>query len=505
MKNAVVMLLTLFAVVMLCAKVFAQEEEQGVKVDAQKINAAVQKGVEYLKGLQNQDGSWTVNKALESRYPEGTTALVLLALLKSGVDRNDKQIKSGFAFIRSRPYKAVYSVSCLILALEALYTPAPEPEQIAPKKKEEEKEEKKGLTLPVPPAVPYEKQVEKNFERNATPQDKQLLNDAVRWLISKQQANIWRYPGGAPGGEAPGQAGTGNLEGLEDFSNTQYAVLALNAARRMGYPVPAEVWARVAAYAIKNQEAKGPQVDWFPVPAADFDISKLKGMEEKILKELQRAVKEYNVEAKKAQKEGKTPEEAGLQKPGQEPKTSVTIPNPYKEKEYGAEKKDMFARGWAYLPKPDSVVSGSMTTSGVAALVICKVSLEGTSIWSSIKEKVNSSIRDGCAWLAKNFAVEDNPGSGQWHYYYLYGLERAGVLSLCRKLGKYDWYEQGANYLVGAQSADGSWRQDANVSATSNTCFALLFLKKATAPIIQIPGEDEIFTGEGLLGPKKGK
>jgi hypothetical protein len=491
---------------------FAQEEpapgEEGVRVNADKINAAVQKGVECLKRLQSADGSWVTNKALESRYPEGTTALVLLALLKSGMDRNDNQIKSGFAFIRSRPYNAVYSVSCLILALEALYTPPPEPEQPAEKKKEEEKkDEKKGqTTLPVPPVVPQEKQIEKNFQRNATPQDRKLLEDAVRWLISKQHTNVWRYPGGSPGGGAPTNPGTGTNSGLEDFSNTQYAMLALNAARRMGYPVPADVWLKVADYAIRNQEAKGPKVDWFPVPAADFDISKLKGMEEKILKELQKAVTDYNTEVKKAQKEGKTPEEAGVQKPGEGPKTTVVIPNPYKEKQYGAEKKDMFARGWAYLPKPEQEVSGSMTTSGVSALVICKVGLEGTAQWSSIKEKVNSAIRDGCAWLAKNFAVGSNPNAGgMWHHYYLYGLERAGVLSLARKLGNHDWYEEGANYLVVAQAADGSWAEDANISAMTNTCFALLFLKKATAPIVQLPGEGQIFTGEGLTGPGKGK
>ena len=507
MKNAAVILIALSAVVMLCVEISAQEEEEGVKVDAGKINAAVQKGVEYLKRLQSPDGAWIVNKELESKYPEGTTALALLALLKSGVDRDDKQIKSGFAFVRLRPYKAVYSVSCLILALEALYSPPPEPEQPPEKKKEEEKkDEKKDQTaLPVPPAVPYEKQVEKNFQKNATPQDRQLLDAAVKWLISQQQANIWRYPGGMQGGGAPGMPGTGDLSGLEDFSNTQYAILALNAARRMGYAVPQDVWAKVAAYAIKNQEAKGEQVEWFPVPAADFDISKLKGMEEKILKELQKAVKDYNAEVKKAQKEGKSPEEAGIQKPGEGPKTSVVIPNPYKEKTYGAEKKDMFARGWSYLPKSDSPVTGSMTTSGVAALVICKVGLEGTPAWSSIKEKVNSGIRDGCAWLAKNFAVEGNPVGGLWHYYYLYGLERSGVLSLCRKFGKRDWYEEGADYLVRAQNPDGSWKEDRYISALSNTCFALLFLKKATAPIIQLPGEGEIFTGEGLVGPKKEK
>ena len=37
--------------------------------------------------------------------------------------------------------------------------------------------------------------------------------------------------------------------------------------------------------------------------------------------------------------------------------------------------------------------------------------------------------KDGFAWLDVNFAVDRNPGRNApaWHYYYLYGLERAAI------------------------------------------------------------------------------
>jgi hypothetical protein len=472
---------------------------QGVDVDAKAIDKAVKKGVEHLKGLVNPDGSFITSNALEKKYPEGTTALVLFALLKSGmVNRNDKLIINGFRFIRSKPYTTVYSVSLLILALEARYAPKPKP-AAAPRPKPEKKSKKGMATVPSPPA---EKVAKDNFKKKASPDDRRLLNSAVRWLLSKQQANIWRYPGGSPGGTTPENGGSGPLSGMEDFSNTQYAMLALNAARRLGYPIQSNVWLKAADYCFKNQEKTGPEVKWFPVPAADFPIAKLRKMRDQYLKELTTAIKKHNKEVKKAHRQGKDPEAVGLTKDG--PRTSVTKPDPYKEKKFGDESLKMYARGWAYLPKDTKYQSGSMTTSGVATLIICKDALEFAGKYKAIQKKADKAIRDGCAWLARHFTIRSNPrGRGAWHYYYLYGLERAGVLSLVREFGKHKWYEQGVKYLLSAQQGNGAWTAGGQSSELVNTCFALLFLKRATTPIIGIPEESGTFTGSDLFGSNR--
>jgi hypothetical protein len=187
------------------------------------------------------------------------------------------------------------------------------------------------------------------------------------------------------------------------------------------------------------------------------------------------------------------------------PKTTVVIENPYKE--FGDEKAKMYARGWGYIPKGKApqhqwmeTICGSMTTSGAAALMICKASLEGTSLYNRFKKKMNQGVRDGCAWIAKNFSVTANPGRGGYHFYFLYGMERVGVLTLCPAFGEHKWYEEGANYLLGHQSGNGCW-SGGGESDLVNTCFALLFLKRATTPIVDIP--EDIGTGSDLFGPGK--
>jgi hypothetical protein len=188
------------------------------------------------------------------------------------------------------------------------------------------------------------------------------------------------------------------------------------------------------------------------------------------------------------------------------PKTTTVIEDPYRK--YGVEEVKMYARGWSYIPeglagehKWMEVKCGSMTTSGAAALMICKAALEGTGPYRAAEDKINKSIRDGCAWLANNFTVTTNPGRGGYHFYFLYGMERVGVLTLCRMLGKHDWYEEGANYLLGAQSGNGSWSVNTGESPLVNTCFALLFLKRATTPIVELP--EQAYTGEDIFGGKR--
>jgi hypothetical protein len=85
-----------------------------------------------------------------------------------------------------------------------------------------------------------------------------------------------------------------------------------------------------------------------------------------------------------------------------------------------------------------------------------------------------------------------------WQYYWLYGLERAGVLAGVTHVGNHDWYLEGARYLLEARRDDGSWiggpaleggaredgvGPDAPTANLLDTCFALLFLKRATSKV----------------------
>jgi len=66
---------------------------------------------------------------------------------------------------------------------------------------------------------------------------------------------------------------------------------------------------------------------------------------------------------------------------------------------------------------------------------------------------------------------------GQRDYYFLWSLERVGVLFGTERIGQVEWYPWGVRRLLPAQKADGSWT--GNYDAVISTSFALLFLCRA--------------------------
>ena len=128
------------------------------------------------------------------------------------------------------------------------------------------------------------------------------------------------------------------------------------------------------------------------------------------------------------------------------------------------------AKGWSYGPKGNRPY-GSMTAGGVAALTILDY-------LQDVDWKQDAAIKGGLEWLRDNLLLTDNPGrSGPHHYYWLYALCRAALLTETDKFGKVDWYLDGAAYLLANQEADGSWNKK-----SVDTCFAILFLRRATRP-----------------------
>jgi hypothetical protein len=132
-------------------------------------------------------------------------------------------------------------------------------------------------------------------------------------------------------------------------------------------------------------------------------------------------------------------------------------------------------RGWGYKDGAEGKGYGSMTAGASGAVCIYDFIL-------GIEFRKERAAIDGLAWLAKNWTVEDNPGRPKWfHYYYLYGVERAGMLYDTTRIGPHDWYLEGANHLLDHQNPDGSWGTAEKLDNTTwGTCFAILFLKQAT-------------------------
>jgi hypothetical protein len=146
--------------------------------------------------------------------------------------------------------------------------------------------------------------------------------------------------------------------------------------------------------------------------------------------------------------------------------------------------------GWDYRQGRTRVEHsyGAMTAGGASSLAICKHYLKKE--W-----KRDPAISRALAWLGANFSVTSHPKfdwkipSHGWVHYWLYALERAGMLCEAEKLGTRDWYAEGAGKLLEAQGKDGAW--DGDRDKITNTCFAILFLRRATKPLPKVATTDK--------------
>ena len=149
------------------------------------------------------------------------------------------------------------------------------------------------------------------------------------------------------------------------------------------------------------------------------------------------------------------------------------------ESQYFDERKDpeYAAKGWSYTsPAKDPRAYHAMTAGGISSLAIYDYLLGKD--W-----KQRTVTKGGIHWISQFWTVSSN-------YYYLYGLERAGVLTGNDKFGRNAWYPLGAQWILDHQDASGGWiaswsdKPDEYVWNTFNTCFSILFLKRATRPLV---------------------
>jgi len=145
--------------------------------------------------------------------------------------------------------------------------------------------------------------------------------------------------------------------------------------------------------------------------------------------------------------------------------------------------------GWAYYgytaQSDERVPYGSMTAGGLASVLIYRHYLK-------LSAKSEPHVVKAKRWITENFSVRENPKMsslpagfmGPVYHYWLYALERSGVLGNVDKFGAHDWYQEGAARLLETQAKEGFWVDGGNGRAVSDTCFAILFLRRATAPLV---------------------
>lgn len=149
--------------------------------------------------------------------------------------------------------------------------------------------------------------------------------------------------------------------------------------------------------------------------------------------------------------------------------------------------------GWGYVMQgqQDQSAYASLTCAGACGAAICLYAM------GKKNPKSDPVVSKAVKWLAKRWEAErnvwiDNSSIVQlsnWQYYHLYSVERVGSVLRMKKIGKQAWYPVGSRWVVDRQRGDGSWVDPGADSDrpqylhTADTCFAILFLAKATPPL----------------------
>ena len=84
-------------------------------------------------------------------------------------------------------------------------------------------------------------------------------------------------------------------------------------------------------------------------------------------------------------------------------------------------------------------LTGSMTSAGITALTICEVMLRNSKQAKKLRKeraRMRDAVHAGYAWMLNNFSVRKNKHGHAFHFYYLYGLERACELGQIATVGK---------------------------------------------------------------------
>ncbi len=419
---------------------------------ADLVNQAIDSGVDFLKQVQNREGGFD---GIYQNY-NGQHALCLLALLHGGVARDDKSIERGMAYLEAKTWAVLsypYEAGIMLMLLQKYY----------------EKEARDAGVFTATTADQYKK-ARRQLRDSLPPARVKIIDQLVGNLDAVYVSSSSGYTY---------NVGRGNVGG--DSSCTQYAMLGYRAASLLGADVRSEVFKREARRLIDSFD----EIKKFkPVPFEDIEEVSDDAVEET----------DNSGKGTGAKKKVRKTTTRGMVQPG----------------------------GWGYsLAQGGAVLQ--FTAAGVGTLATCldELRLRGE-LQPDFEESIEKRICAALAFMGETYVGEsDLPGEaigslenatdGHGAYYNLYSVERGCSLAKVRKLnGTVDWYAIGAQLLIEAQNDDGCWGRnrrygpDAAVSVTPalvNTCMAILFLRRASMPVLTKHRERDKTPPED---PKKG-
>jgi hypothetical protein len=420
--------------------------------EQKRVNDAIDKGLEYLKGKQRPDGTWS------DFHPVGLTALPGLTLLECGVPRDDPRVQAAAAYVRSAVPKLdrTYELSLCILFLDRLGEPGDRPLiQAMALRLIAGQSLTGGWAYTCPVLEPLE--------------ERQLM---LALQKTKPASNLDLFlpaPGERPppelfvpgkGGKSPDLAVPGRKPGGPDANREEAkpgvafpGELPVPPEKKPAKPPqPAESLARVHALLpprLKNVAAltpsalAGPFPPHGPVQTTDNSNT------------------QFAILGLWAAGRHEVPMERSLALLVRRFRSSQTRDG-----------------GWGYSYQPGShAQSPSMTGAGLLGLAV------GHGLVRSGDNPVRGAIRDpeierGFRYLARHIGGQLG---GDINLYFLWTLERVGVLYSQRTIDKKDWYAWGARRLLERQGKEGEWGVGGyhGSQPLMDTCFALLFLKRA--------------------------
>lgn len=308
-------------------------------------------------------------------------------LVQKSVERIVKQVRAGEYSSNNNPQHQVYEATISLLLLEAAG----------------------------PDLYPYE------------------IDTITAYLLARQKSfGAWYYPNQGDHG---------------DTSITQYGLLGLWAATRMGREVPRDVWTRAGRWLLDNQTADGA-FSYHPHEKMPPTFSMTAAGTGSLM-----LIRIMLYGTSKAMDDA----------PSAAPSTPV-ISN---RKRFGVLEP-------VVRPEPERPADAPAPTTVTAS-------------------ELDLAIRRGVAMLDRNFAA-DRYMAGNWTCYSMYSIERIGALRSSPRLVEVNWYDRGSDVLMPLQQPTGSWT-DSNGPASS-TSFAILFLTKATESVFKPPPKT---VGGGLL------
>jgi hypothetical protein len=417
-------------------------------VDAEAINAAIDRGVRYLKQTQLDNGSWP-GASLHTFFT-GYAALGGLALLECKVPANDPAVQKAAQFVRSSGAGLghTYEISAAILFLDRLGdTKDRELIQSLAMRLLAGQRVTGGWTYECPTLTAEQSQQMQQHLRTHWPwspvrpkpaagakDGKQEMPAVDLWTLTPQQLQ-WN----------PSMA---NQPGTGDNSNTQFALLALWAARRHGVAAECPILLSYKRY-INTQNADGGWGYVYflgagpPVPLPQLPMPQLPPPQPGGLP---------------------PPQPGGLPPPagGQPPAGGGPMPG--------------FGMADVMNSRP------TMTCVGLLGLAMGN-GMVADAAKGKVKRKEDPAIPKGLALLGKSVGKPAPEGAKppMQNLYLLWSIERVAVLYDLKTIGGNDWYGWGAQILLANQAPAGNWTggQYQGSCEALDTCFSLLFLKRS--------------------------